>query len=77
VADIEGETLCTSSLTNSAKGYHPKESVRELKLNKGSSLAVPQYEDWPKGMTKMAGDYHNSIQEKDVPDKYGRVLGTK
>jgi hypothetical protein len=75
--DVEGENSRTSSWTNSAKGYHPKESVRELKLNEGSTSAVPQYEDWPKGMTKMARDYHNSIQEKDVPDKYGRVLDTK
>jgi hypothetical protein len=28
-------------------------------------------------MKKIARDYHNSIKEKDVPDKYGTVLATK
>jgi hypothetical protein len=38
---------------------------------------VPQYETRPKRMAQMARDYHNSIQEQDVTDEYGRIMTTE
>ncbi|KAJ7792689.1 hypothetical protein B0H14DRAFT_2394240 [Mycena olivaceomarginata] len=28
-------------------------------------------------MTDMARDYHNSIQDKDLPEEYGRIMATE
>jgi hypothetical protein len=74
--DIEGETLQTTSWTKSAKGYHTKESIYEFKCEE-SEVSLPQYESRPKQMAEMAQGYYDSIQEKDLPDEYGRMMATE
>jgi hypothetical protein len=74
--DVEGETLRTKSWTKSANGYHPKESIHEFKVEDNAS-ALPRYESRPKKMAQMARDYHDSVQRKDLPDEYGRIMATE
>jgi hypothetical protein len=74
--DVEGENLRTNSWTRSAKGYHTKESIMEFKVEEGSYSEAPRYETRPKPMAQMARDYHDSIQYRDLPDEYGRLMAT-
>jgi len=77
--NVEGETLRTSSWTHSTKGYLAKESIYEFKVenNANSGSGAPQYETRPKRMAEMAQNYHNSIQDKDSPDEYARMMATE
>lgn len=74
--DVEGENLRTKFWT-SAKGYHVKESIPELKAEGATNSDLPRYETRPKRMAKMARDYHDSIQYRDLPDEYGRLMATE
>ncbi|KAJ7899451.1 hypothetical protein B0H14DRAFT_2556529 [Mycena olivaceomarginata] len=74
--DIEGKTLRTKSWTKSAKGYQFKETIHEFKVEEHSSV-LPHYESQPKRMAEMARNYHNSVQHKDLPDEYGRMMATE
>jgi hypothetical protein len=74
--DIKGETLQTTSWTRSAKGYHTKQSMYEFKCEE-SEGPLPQYESCPKQMAEMAQGYYDSIQEKDLPDEFGRMMATE
>ena len=40
--DVECETLRTTSWTHSAKGYHPRESIRELKIRDHIDSNIPR-----------------------------------
>jgi hypothetical protein len=75
--DVEGETLRTTSWTHAAKGYHQKESICEFKIDPDLNSSKPRHETRPKKMAKMARDYHNSIQHRDLPDEYGRMMATE
>ncbi|KAJ7815353.1 hypothetical protein B0H14DRAFT_2603462 [Mycena olivaceomarginata] len=75
--DVEGETLHTKSWTRSAKGYHTKKSIQEFKVEQNGNDSKPQYETRPKNMAQMARDYHDSVQHKDKPEDYGRMLATE
>ncbi|KAJ6534056.1 hypothetical protein DFH09DRAFT_1092216 [Mycena vulgaris] len=75
--NVEGENLRTTSWMKAAEGYHIKESISEFMIDPAPNSAVPWFESQPKKMAKMARDYHDSIQHKDQPDKYGRMLATK
>ena len=52
--DVEGETLRTTSWTRSAKGYHPKDSIYEFKVEDDLHSPIPHYETRPKHMAQMA-----------------------
>ncbi|KAJ7142845.1 hypothetical protein C8R44DRAFT_726157 [Mycena epipterygia] len=39
--DVEGETLRTTLWTRSAKGYHPKESILDLRVENEANSALP------------------------------------
>jgi hypothetical protein len=75
--DVEGETLRTSSWTKSAKGDHTKESIYEFKVQDNQHSSSPRYETRPKIMAEMARDYHDSNQERDHLDEYGRSMAAE
>lgn len=75
--DIEGETLRTNRWAQSAKGYHPRDTIHEFKIDPGGNSRTSQFENRPKHMAQMARNYHEAIQEKDLPDEYGRILATE
>jgi hypothetical protein len=75
--DVEGETLRTNRWTQSVKGYHPRDTIHEFKIDPGGNSHTSQFENRPKKMAQMARDYHETIQEKDLPDEYGRILATE
>lgn len=75
--DVEGETLRTKSWTRSTKGYHTKESIQEFKVEQNANDSRPQYKTRSKNMAQMARDYHDSVQHKDKPEEYGRMLATE
>jgi hypothetical protein len=73
--DVEGETLHSRFWTRTAVGYHLKETIHEF-IKPDSSATTPQYESRPKLMAEIARNYHDSVQQKDMPDAYAKLLAT-
>ncbi|KAJ7687517.1 Endonuclease/exonuclease/phosphatase, partial [Mycena rosella] len=72
--DVEGETFIF--WTRSAAGYHMKETIHEFVMSKSPS-GIPQYESRPKFMAEIGRAHHDSIQSKDKPESYAKLLATE
>lgn len=75
--DVEGETLRTTHWTRTAKGYHPRQVIHEFKVEADLNSSTTRFENRPKHIARMARDYHDSIQRKDLPEEYGRMMATQ
>ncbi len=75
--DVEGETLRTNFWTHSSNGYQIRDSIHEFKIESDSDSATKKFENRPRHMAQMARDYHNTVQAKDLPEEYGRLMATE
>jgi hypothetical protein len=75
--DVEGETLRTNFWTRSSNGYQTHDSIHEFQIESETDSATRKYETRPRHMAQMARDYHNTVQAKDLPEEYGRLMATE
>jgi hypothetical protein len=66
--DVEGETLGTKFWTHSSNGYQTCDTIHEFKTDSEANSATRKFENRPRHMAQMARDYHDTVQEKDLPE---------
>jgi hypothetical protein len=74
--DVEGETLRTNFWTHSSNGYQTRDTIHEFKMDSETDSAT-RFENRPRHMAQLARDYHNTVQGKDLPDEYSRLMATE